>query len=373
MATGPALERRIPLVTLPTPLEALPRLAAALGMAPGTLWVKRDDVTGLGGGGNKARKLEYLCADAVARGCDVLVTGGGQQSNHVRMTAAAANRLGLGCVIVVPGDAPASPTGNVLLDELFGPEVVRLDDGAHAQPVTRTGPGAPGSVTSRAAPGDQGGLDYYAVEAAIVATTERLAAEGRRPYGIPVGGASPVGALGYVRAGAELLAQAVETIGAEPDLIVVADGSGGTHAGLAVGVGDQGRILGVDVGARPDVEAVLPAKTAEVAALAGRPDPAGRPVVDHAQVGRRYADLTDACRDAIILAARTEALLLDPVYTGKAMAGLVAARADGRIGPTTRIVFLHTGGSPALFAAGIGDWLRAGTDTSPRPALDRSH
>ncbi|MEA2686038.1 MAG: D-cysteine desulfhydrase [Actinomycetota bacterium] len=336
---------RIALVTLPTPFEPLPRLGAALGFDPGTLWVKRDDVNGLGGGGNKARKLEYLCADATARNCDVLVTGGGQQSNHVRMTAAAAARLGLDCVVVVPGDEPAVATGNVVLDELFGPQFVRIGTA------------------------DGAGLDYYAVEAAIVATTERLATDGRRPYGIPVGGASPVGALGYVEAAAELLAQAVEAMGAEPDLIVVADGSGGTHAGLAVGVGDHDRILGVDVGARPDVAAVLPAKVAEVAALAGKPQPTGTVTVDPGQVGRHYADLTDACRDAIVLAARTEGLLLDPVYTGKAMAGLVAARADGRIGPSTRTVFLHTGGSPALFAAGIGEWLRQ----SPPHRSDGTH
>jgi len=353
MPPGPALERRIPLVTLPTPLEPLARLGAALGMRPGALWVKRDDVNGLGGGGNKARKLEYLCADAAARGCDVLVTGGGQQSNHVRMTAAAANRLGLACVVVVPGDAPATASGNILLDELFGPETVRI-------------------VTTAGAPGP-GGLDYHAVEAAIVATTERLAAEGRRPYGIPIGGASAVGALGYVRAAAEILLQAVEATGAEPDLILVADGSGGTHAGLSAGIGDHDRILGVDVGARPDLDAVLPAKAAEVAALVGRPEPVGTPAVDHDRVGRGYADLTDACRDALVLAARTEGLLLDPVYTGKAMAGLVAARADGRIGPFTRTVFVHTGGTPALFATGVAEWLRRGTRLSSRTAPDQSH
>ena len=351
MTVGPALKRRIPLVTLPTPFEPLPLLGAALGMAPGALWVKRDDVNGLGGGGNKARKLEYLCADAVARGCDVLVTGGGQQSNHVRMTAAAACRLGLACVVVVPGAAPAVATGNVVLDELFGPEFARVGD----------------------SDGNGGHLDYYAVEAAILATADRLTSAGRHPYAIPVGGASPVGALGYVTAAAELLRQAVEATGAEPNLVVVADGSGGTHAGLAVGIGDHHRILGVDVGARPDVADVLPAKAAEVAALSGRPEPSGTPVVDHDQVGRRYADLTDACRDAIVLAARTEGLLLDPVYTGKAMAGLIAARADGRIGPESRTVFLHTGGAPALFAAGVGEWLRARTVPVPQGAPDRSH
>jgi D-cysteine desulfhydrase len=348
MASGRALERRIPLVALPTPFEPLPRLAAALGMEAGTLWVKRDDVSGLGGGGNKARKLEFLCADAIAGGCEVLVTGGGQQSNHVRMTAAAANRLGLDCVVVVPGDAPAEATGNVLLDELLGTGVVRIAAGAE-------------------------GLDYHGVEAAIVATADRLATEGRRPYGIPVGGASPVGALGYVVAATELLAQAVDAMGAEPDLIVVADGSGGTHAGLSVGVGDHDRILGVDVGARPDLAAVLPAKTAQVAALAGLPEPAGTPHVDHDRVGRAYADLTDACRHALVLTARTEGLFLDPVYTGKAMAGLIAARGDGRIGPSTRTVFVHTGGTPALFAAGVGRWLRQNRGDPLHGSSDRSH
>jgi 1-aminocyclopropane-1-carboxylate deaminase/D-cysteine desulfhydrase-like pyridoxal-dependent ACC family enzyme len=176
-----------------------------------------------------------------------------------------------------------------------------------------------------------------------------------------------------VNAGVELLRQAVEGTGAEPDVVVVADGSGGTHAGLAAGIGDHDRILGIDVGARPDVADVLPEKSAEVAALAGRPPPRGTPIVDHDQIGRRYADLTDGCRDAIVLAARTEGLLLDPVYTGKAMAGLLAARAEGRIGPTTRTVFLHTGGSPALFAAGVGDWLAAVTRSPSRAGLDGSH
>lgn len=196
MATVPALQRRVSLVSLPTPLEALPRLGDALGMAPGTLWVKRDDVNGLAGGGNKARKLEFLCADAVWRGCDVLVTGGGQQSNHVRMTAAAANRLGVSCVAVVPGGPPAVATGNVLLDELLGPETVRIDTS-----------GEP--------------LAYQAVEDEIAATTERLERQGRRPYGIPIGGASPVGALGYVLAAEELMHQSVEASGREPDLSLI--------------------------------------------------------------------------------------------------------------------------------------------------------
>src|SRR5438132_13744867 len=160
------LDRRIPLAHLPTPLEPMDRLGAHLGMDPGCLWVKRDDQTGLAGGGNKARKLEYLCADALAVGADTLVTGGGRQSNHVRMTAAAANKLGLACTVVLGGGRPERPSGNLLLDELMGADIVWAGDWA-----------------------------YYAVEAEIDATCERLRAEGRRPYGMPIGGASAIGAL----------------------------------------------------------------------------------------------------------------------------------------------------------------------------------
>lgn len=329
------LEGRLRLAALPTPLEPADRLGAALGMVPGALWVKRDDTTGLGGGGNKARKLEYLCADAVAHGADTLVTGGGPQSNHARMTAAAANRLGLRCTLVMAGPRPDPAVGNVLLVELLGPEVVWTD--------AREGP-----------------MDYYAIEAAIDAACERLVAEGRRPYRMPIGGASPVGALGYVRAAAELAEQAAATFGdgAGPEVVVVADGSGGTHAGLAAGLGDLDRVLGVDVGARPDLDDVVPAKAAEVARLAGLDGPAGTVRVDHDRVGAGYGAPTDECREAVLLAARQEGLVLDPVYTGKAMAGLVAARADGRIGPATRTVFVHTGGMPALFAPAYAGWGR---------------
>src|SRR5438034_1363420 len=192
-------------------------VGAALGLEPGALWVKRDDCTGLAGGGNKARKLEYLCAEAIADGCDTLVTGGGRQSNHVRMTVAAANRLGLGCTVVLAGGRPSRPTGNVLLDYLLGADVVWIDDAG-----------------------------YYATEAAIDHTCARLRADGRRPYAMPIGGASVTGALGYVAAADELVGQLPDV-----DLVVTADGSGGTHAGLVAGLGDHERVLGVDVGTRP--------------------------------------------------------------------------------------------------------------------------
>ena len=325
------MQRRVALCHAPTPLEPMDRLARHLGLPEGTLAVKRDDCTGLAGGGNKARKLEYLCADAVAGSCDVLVTGGGRQSNHVRMTAAAANKLGLDASVVLAGGRPRVPTGNVVLDELLGAHIVWAGD-----------------------------LDYYGIEAAIEGEAARLRAAGRRPYVLPVGGASVVGCLGYVRAGQELVAQ-------DPgvDLVVVADGSGGTHAGLVAALGDHGRVLGVDVGTRPDLDERVPEKAAEAAALAGLAEPAGRCVLDHDRFGAGYGAPTDEARRALDAAARLEGLILDPVYTGKAMAGLLAAVAEGRIRPGQRVVFLHTGGMPALFSPTYADWISRSSPERP--------
>jgi D-cysteine desulfhydrase family pyridoxal phosphate-dependent enzyme len=312
------------LAHLPTPLEPMRRLAAHLDMADDALWVKRDDATGLAGGGNKARKLEYLCEEATVHGCDTLVTGGGRQSNHVRMTAAAANKLGLQCTVVFGSDPPSVASGNVVLDELLAPEMVWA-----------------------------GPLDYYGVEAAIDATAARLGREGRIPYAMPIGGASAIGALGYVRAAHELMRQHVDV-----DLVVVADGSGGTHAGLAAGLGSHERVLGVDVGTRPDLDKQVPEKAVETARLAGLPEPGGAVQIDHDHFGADYGAPTDECREALDLAARLEGLILDPVYSGKAMAGLIAARRDGRIERDTNVVFLHTGGMPALFASTYAEWIR---------------
>jgi D-cysteine desulfhydrase len=313
-------------------------------MEPGSLWVKRDDLTGLGGGGNKARKLEYLCGDARERGADTLVTGGGAQSNHVRMTAAVANRLGLACTVVMAGSRPETASGNVLLLELFGPEILWAGSDRNGGAGLREGP-----------------MDYYAIEAAIEDACARLVDAGRRPYRMPIGGASPVGALGYVRAAAELRDQAAAAFdGGQPELVVVADGSGGTHAGLAAGLGDLDLVLGVDDGARPDLDSQVPAKAAEVARLAGLPEPRGHARVDHDRIGAGYGAATDDCREAVVLAARREGLILDPVYTGKALAGLLAARRDGTITARTRTVFVHTGGMPALFAPAYAAWGRSG-------------
>lgn len=319
-----AAPQRTPLAHLPTPAVPADRLGAALGLPAGALWIKHDDLTGVAGGGNKVRKLEHLAAAALADGADTLVTGGGRQSNHVRLTAAVANRTGLAATVVLASDPPERPTGNVVLDEVLGPDLVWAGD-----------------------------LAYYDLEDAIAATAARLAGEGRRPYAIPVGGASAVGALGYVGAADEIDAQ----VPGEP-VVVVADGSGGTHAGLVAGFGDHGRVIGVDVGTRPDLDEAVPAMAAETAALAGRPAPVGDVQVDHDRIGPGYGAPSDACREALDLAARHEAVLLDPVYTGKGMAGLVAAVRDGRIDGRRPAVFLHTGGLPALFSPRYADWVR---------------
>lgn len=317
------LDQRVRLSSLsPTPVEAMDRLGAELGLRPGRLWVKRDDLTGLAGGGNKVRKLEHLCADALANGCDTLVTGGGEQSNHVRMTAAAANRLGLACTIILAGDAVPVPTGNIVIDHLLAPEIVWA-----------------------------GPIDYYALEEAMSVEADRLAATGRTPYLIPVGGASTIGELGYVVAALELREQVPDL-----SLVVTADGSGGTHAGLAAGLGTLDLVLGVDAGTRPDLDDVVPVKARKAAALAGLPEPTGDVVVDHDRFGDGYGAPTARCREALDLAARLEGLILDPVYTGKALAGLVAAVREGRVPEDGALVFLHTGGMPALFEPRYAMW-----------------
>ncbi len=298
-----------PLAILPTPLEEAPRLSQELGIR---LLIKRDDQTGLALGGNKARKLDYLLKDAIERGCDTLVTAGGAQSNFCRMTAAAAARLGMECHLVLGGSEPGRYTGNLVLDRLFGAQL------------------------------HFAGTEDWTV---LDAEAKRIAAElGPHAYPMPIGGATPVGALAYVAAADELLAQ----MDAPPDWIVVADGSGGTHAGLLAALPATTRVLGIDVSRPPTpLSVTVPKLAAKTAALAGRPRPAGDLfLADH--TGPKYASITEECRDAVRLAARLEGLVLDPVYTGKAMAGLIAAARDRRIEGT--VVFIHTGGAVALFA-----------------------
>jgi D-cysteine desulfhydrase family pyridoxal phosphate-dependent enzyme len=310
---------RIPLAQLPTPLEPMDRLADWLG-GP-RLLVKRDDLTGLALGGNKARKLEYLCAEALAQECDTLVTGGGHQSNHVRMTAAAANRLGLECHLAIAGREPSTYTGNLLLDRVLG--------------ATLHFTGVEG---------------YYESESAIEALAAGLAAEGRRPFAIPIGGASVTGAAAYVHAAVELLDQVEAGGHGRVDQVVVADGSGGTHAGLLAGLGGRARVVGVDVGTRPDLDTVIPQLAVQAAAHAGRHMPDPEIVVDHTRFGDGYGEVTPESLEAIRQTARLEGIVLDPVYTGKAMAGLVGWVREGKLGDAGTVVFWHTGGAIAIFA-----------------------
>jgi D-cysteine desulfhydrase family pyridoxal phosphate-dependent enzyme len=314
---------RLPLAVAPTPLQPAERLGKALGFEPGALWVKRDDLTGLAGGGNKARKLEYLLGDALAQDCDVVVTAGAAQSNHVRTTAGGAAAAGLDCVAVVGGTRPPQPEGNLILDRLLGAELVWV-----------------------------AAYDAPAVECLLAETCLRLASEGRRPYEIPLGGANAVGTLGYVRAAAEIASHA--PLGA---IVYTAVGTGGTLAGLAVGLGHHDRVRGVDVGALDDAAHRIGELIPPVSALAHRPMPAGRLHVDRSQVGDGYGAPSEAAREAIELAARTEGLLLDPVYTAKALAGLIADRRSGALGAHQPTVFLHTGGLPALFTERAVRWL----------------
>ncbi|MEX0665033.1 MAG: D-cysteine desulfhydrase family protein [Acidimicrobiia bacterium] len=308
------------LAHLPTPLEPMDRLSDALG-GP-RLLVKRDDCTGLALGGNKARKLQHLCAEALAAGCDMLVTGGGAQSNHVRMTAAAANRLALECHVALSTDPPTDPErgpgGNLLLDNVLG---------AHLHFV--------------------GPCDYYALESAIEALAAELTRAGHRPFAMPVGGASVTGVAAYADATVELR---VQLDGTAVSWAVVADGSGGTHAGLLAGFGHDVQVLGVDVGTRPDLDEVVPRLAAKAASRTGRGVPPENAVIDHDRFGAGYGEPTDGALEAIRLAARLEGLVLDPVYTGKAMAGLIAAVREGRVTSQDTVVFWHTGGAPALFA-----------------------
>ncbi|TQS44714.1 pyridoxal-phosphate dependent enzyme [Cryptosporangium phraense] len=297
---------RVTLGSWPTPVQAVPRLATAIGLGADDLWLKRDDLVGLGAGGNKVRKLEYTLGAAVANGATAVVTTGAAQSNHARATAAAAAALGLRAVLVLGGDPPASPVGNVLLDALFGARLVF------------------------AGPADDAGL-----AARADAEADRLRAAGETVEVVPFGGSSVVGARAYADAGAEIEAQVPGVA-----TVVTAVGSGGTMAGLVTALGPD-RVLGVDCGAVPD-------PAARVAALAPGTDPCALTIRGD-QVGAGYAVLTDAVRDAIGLVARTEGVVLDPVYTGRAAAGLVAAVADGTLRAGRRVVLLHSGGLPGLF------------------------
>lgn len=312
---------RVSLGHFPTPIDELARLSRALG-GPRIL-VKRDDLTGLATGGNKTRKLEYLIADALQQGAKTVITGGAAQSNHARQTAAAAARFDLGCVLVLGPMAPERITGNLLIDDLVGARVRWT--------------------------GDRGG---YAVMQ-DVANEERAAQ--REPYIIPYGGSNAIGASAYVQAMDELVRQLLE-MNERIDHIVLASGSGGTQAGIVVGaraVNFRGRILGISVSkpaeALHQVVLGVARQTATRLDLRFEMD-ADAVQVNDSYLGAGYGVMDDAERDAIRLVARTEGLLLDPVYTGRAMAGLIDLIKQGEFSRHETVLFWHTGGTAGLFA-----------------------
>jgi L-cysteate sulfo-lyase len=305
---------RVSLGSWPTPLEPAPKLGAAIGLQPDDLWIKRDDLTGLGGGGNKVRKLEYSCAAALSNGAQILVTTGAAQSNHARLTAAAGARLGLQVHLVLAGTPDAALTGNLLLDGLLGATVHWAGNAGDVE------------------------LDR---QAGVIAG--QLSREGVRVEVIPYGGSSVLSVRGYVDCAHELLEQA-------PDLdhVVTAVGSGGTMAGLVHGLGAR-RVLGVHTGAVDDPRAAVMALIEGLRNVDGL-DPQEVDVrIRLDQVGLGYSELSAATCEAVRLAARTEGLVLDPIYTGRALAGLRSAIAKGDVQPGERTIFLHSGGLPGLF------------------------
>jgi D-cysteine desulfhydrase family pyridoxal phosphate-dependent enzyme len=313
---------RVDLIGGPTPLQPAPRLSAALGGPE--IWLKRDDLTALALGGNKLRKLELLIAEAKARGADVVVTAGAAQSNHCVQTAAACNVNGLDCVVVLRGTEDTPVAGNLLLDHLLGAEV-RLRDM---------------SMDDR--------------NAAAEAVAEELREEGRRPVVVPVGGSNALGVIGYAYAAFEIADQA-RSAGVAPAALVCPSGSGGTQAGLVLGALALGRPFEVHgVSVRAD-RATLAARVARLAsdgaALVDETPVDPETVVVHdGYVGPGYGELTAGSLEAIRLIARTEGVFVDPVYTGKALSGLIGEVRAGRWAGGEHVVFVHTGGAPALFA-----------------------
>ncbi|MEA3338916.1 MAG: D-cysteine desulfhydrase family protein [Chloroflexota bacterium] len=311
---------RVAIGHLPTPLEPLPRLTAQLDGPE--LWIKRDDQTGLATGGNKTRKLEFLVADAQTMGADTLITGGAAQSNHARQTAAAAAKFGLACRLVLRGAEPSQVRGNLLLDRLLGAEVVWAGEHPAAEVMEQV--------------------------------AKELRSAGRRPYVIPYGGSNPVGASGYVAALEELLAQCTER-DLHFDHIALPSSSGGTQAGLMVGVralGFEGRVLGISIdlaaGKLQQLLADLATETAERLGMGFAFTPEDFAVNDD-YLGGGYGVVSDLEREAIRVMARAEGVLLDPVYTGRAFGGLLDLIRRGTFDAGERVLFWHTGGTTGLF------------------------
>ena len=316
---------RIKLGFFPTPLEELPRLSKALG-GP-RIFVKRDDQTGLASGGNKTRKLEFSAAEALRRGSDSLITLGGVQSNHCRQTAAAAARLGLRCILVLRGNPPASWNGNLLLDRLLGAEVVF--SGAKTREETAT------------------------------EVVEREKAAGRKPFLIPIGASDEYGSVGYVAAMEEIDNQ-MKAQGLRADRVVFASSSFGTQAGMIVGakaLGFKPAITAIAIDSpKKELQEGVASIADKVASRLGlglsfKPDE----IIGYdGYLGGGYAVLGEPEKEAIALAGRTEGLLLDPVYTGRAMAGLIDLVRKGEFAKSETILFWHTGGAAALYAYADG-------------------
>ncbi|MFN0303778.1 MAG: D-cysteine desulfhydrase [Burkholderiales bacterium] len=310
----------------PTPLESMPRLTEAL--AGPNLWIKRDDCTGLATGGNKTRKLEYLMAEALQRGADTVITQGATQSNHARQTAAIAAKLGMRCHIILEDRTGYTfddyrNSGNVFLDHLYGASVSEV-------PIDTD------------------------MDAAMAALADRLRSDRRKPYVIPGGGSNPIGALGYVTCALELIDQA-NNAALDIDCLVHATGSAGTQAGLVTGLqGARSQIPVLGIGVRaaraPQEERVynLCVKTADLLGVSGAV--ARDAVVANCDyVGAGYGRPTPGMIEAVTMVARTEGILLDPVYSGKGMAGLIDLIRKGHFKKGQNVVFLHTGGAVGLY------------------------
>ena len=309
---------RILFAHLPTPIESLPRLTDFLGGPQ--LFVKRDDQTGLAFGGNKTRKLEFLVAEARTQGADMLISAGALQSNHCRQTAAAAAKFGFECVLVLTGQSPTQATANLFLDELFGARIVNVSDRTDRDRVLKE-------------------------------TFDKAVGEGKKPYLVPYGGSSSTGALGYAFAMEEFIKQGVPA-----DWIVFGTSSGGTHAGLVLGqrvFEFKGKVLGISIDESEDwLRSNVSRLASETSGRLGNHiefKPADVLAnADYCNAG--YGVLTDAEREAVRLFAKMEGLLLDPVYTGRAAAGLIDLIRRGFFSKGEKVLFWHTGGQPALFA-----------------------
>ena len=316
---------RVRFASLPTPIEALPALSAYLG-GPQIL-VKRDDMTGLGMGGNKIRKLEFLVAEAQANGAKMLITTGAAQSNHCRQTAAVAARMGYSCHLVLTGDPKDSSNGNLLLDSLFGTEITWCEK-IHRDEVLSN-------------------------------VFESAWNNGKRPFLIPYGGSSPIGAAAYASAFSELVTQ-----GVTPDTIVFATSSGGTQAGLVLGAkinNSNTRILGVSVDVYAEELQMKVSKLINETADRMQVNfsaEASEILVDDKYIGEGYGVVSSLERDAIKLFAQKEGLLLDPVYTGRAAGALIDMISKGKFKSGEQVLFWHTGGTPALFASQYCDLIK---------------